>query len=38
MEQDIRWRQRFCSFNKALGQLTEFIEKGELNKFEQQGD
>ena len=34
---DIRWKQRFANFQKAFGQLTEFIEKGELNKFEQQG-
>lgn len=34
---DIRWKQRFSNFNKALGQLTEFIEHGELNKFEEQG-
>ena len=30
---DIRWKQRFANFKKALGQLTEFIEKGSLNKF-----
>ncbi len=34
---DIRWQQRFANFEKALGQLTEFIEHGELNKFEEQG-
>ena len=34
---DIRWQQRFANFEKALAQLTEFIEKGELNKFEEQG-
>ena len=37
MEQDIRWKQRFANYKKAVGQLTEFIEKGELNKFEEQG-
>ncbi|MFH1076408.1 MAG: nucleotidyltransferase substrate binding protein [Pseudomonadota bacterium] len=35
--QDIRWIQRFNHFCKALSQLTRFIEKGELNEFEQQG-
>ncbi|MCD6584475.1 MAG: nucleotidyltransferase substrate binding protein [Desulfobacteraceae bacterium] len=34
---DIRWIQRFSNFNKALHQLTRFIEKGELNEFEIQG-
>lgn len=37
MEQDIRWRQRFSNFEKAFGQLSEFIKKGNLNKFEKQG-
>ena len=32
-----RWKQRFANFQKAMGQLTEFIEKEELNKFELQG-
>ncbi len=34
---DIRWKQRFTNFNKAISQLTEFIEKPNLNKFEVQG-
>lgn len=34
---DIRWRQRFNSYNKALTQLTKFINKGELNELEEQG-
>ena len=34
MDLDIRWQQRFANFNKALGQLTEFIEHGKLNNFE----
>lgn len=37
MNSDIRWKQRFSNFKKATMQLTEFIEKGELNKFEVQG-
>lgn len=37
MEHDIRWKQRFSNFEKAFGQLSEFIEKGKLNKFEEQG-
>ncbi|HBB17265.1 MAG TPA: nucleotidyltransferase [Syntrophus sp. (in: bacteria)] len=35
--QDIRWKQRFDNYAKALRQLTKFIEKGELNDMEQQG-
>ena len=34
---DIRWRQRFLSYTKALTQLTKFIDKGELNELEEQG-
>ncbi|QEK13381.1 nucleotidyltransferase [Crassaminicella thermophila] len=34
---DIRWKQRFSNFKKAAKQLTEFIEKDSLNKFEVQG-
>ena len=37
MEQDIRWKQRFSNFEIAFGQLSEFITKGNLNKFEEQG-
>lgn len=37
MIEDIRWIQRFSNYKKAVAQLTEFIEKGELNKFEVQG-
>ena len=37
MDYHIRWKQRFSNFKKAKEQLTEFIEKGELNKFEIQG-
>ncbi len=37
MDFDIRWKQRFDNFKKATIQLTEFIEKEELNKFEVQG-
>ena len=36
-KQDIRWRQRFSNFTKAYGQLLEFLELAELNKFEKQG-
>jgi nucleotidyltransferase substrate binding protein (TIGR01987 family) len=35
--QDIRWIQRLNHFSKALGQLTKFIQKGELNELEKQG-
>jgi len=37
MEIDIRWKQRFNNFEKALNQLTKFINKGKLNEFEIQG-
>lgn len=37
MNEDIRWKQRFSNFKKATLQLTEFINKKELNKFEVQG-
>ena len=34
---DIRWQQRFANYKKALGLLTKFIEKGDLNELEEQG-
>ncbi len=34
---DIRWKQRYANYWKAVFQLAEFIEKPELNKFETQG-
>ena len=34
---DIRWKQRFANYKKALSQLKEFIDLGELSKFEKQG-
>jgi len=34
---DIRWKQRFQNYQKALNQLRKFIDKGELNELEQQG-
>lgn len=34
---DVRWIQRLNHFSKALGQLTKFIQKGDLNEFEKQG-
>ncbi len=37
MDLDIRWKQRYSNFRKVCLQLQEFIEKGELNKFEVQG-
>ncbi len=37
MQNDIRWKQRFCNYQKALIQLTKFIEKGELSELEEQG-
>ncbi len=29
MQDDIRWKQRFYNYQKAIVQLTKFIEKGE---------
>jgi len=37
MSTDVRWYQRLSNYQKAITQLTEFIHKGELNKFEVQG-
>lgn len=36
-EYDIRWKQRFSNYQKALSQLGKFIEKGDLNQLEEQG-
>ena len=33
MKEDIRRKQRFSNFKKALKQLAEFIEKGNLYIF-----
>ena len=37
MQNDIRWKQCFYNYQKALVQLTKFIEKGELSELEEQG-
>jgi nucleotidyltransferase substrate binding protein (TIGR01987 family) len=37
MELDIRWRQRLDNYQKALAQLTRFIEQDQLNELEEQG-
>lgn len=34
---DIRWIQRFSNYSKALEKLSQFIAKGQLNEFEEQG-
>lgn len=36
-KKDIRWIQRYSNFAKALGQLSRFIKKKELNELEKQG-
>ena len=37
-DKDIRWKQRFHNFSKALSQLKKFIDKGaNLNELEEQG-
>ena len=37
MKEDVRWKQRFSNYLKALQQLGKFIQKGEINELEQQG-
>ena len=37
LEEDIRWKQRFNNYKKALAQLKKFIDKGELSELEMQG-
>lgn len=34
---DIRWKQRFQNYKKALGRLQQFVEKGDLSDLEEQG-
>lgn len=34
---DIRWKQRFENYQSALRELSEFIDLGELSKYEEQG-
>jgi nucleotidyltransferase substrate binding protein (TIGR01987 family) len=34
---DIRWKQRVANYERALAQLTKFIDKGELNELEELG-
>lgn len=36
-EPDIRWKQRFKNYQKALAQLRRFISKGNLSELEEQG-
>ena len=36
-DKDIRWKQRFYNYQKALAQLQKFIDKGELSELEKQG-
>ncbi len=35
---DIRWIQRFNNFTRALGQLSKFIQKGDLNELKNRID
>ena len=35
MSEDIRWKQRFSNYQKALGQLHKFVDKGELSELEE---
>ncbi len=37
MDEDIRWKQRFSNYQKALRQLQKFIDKGDLSELEEQG-
>lgn len=36
-DKDIRWKQRFSNYQKALSQLQKFIDKGDLSDLEKQG-
>lgn len=36
-DKDIRWKQRFSNYQKALAQLRKFIDKGDLSELEKQG-
>jgi len=36
-QQDVRWRQRFSTFQQVLAQLQKFIDKRDLSELEQQG-
>ena len=35
--EDVRWKQRFANYKKALSQLEKFIAKGKFNELEKQG-
>ncbi len=37
MKNDVRWKQRFSNYQKALNQLGRFIGFQELNEMEEQG-
>jgi nucleotidyltransferase substrate binding protein (TIGR01987 family) len=37
MSNDIRWKQRFQNFQKAVSELKDFLNVPHLNKFEKQG-
>ena len=37
MTQDIRWVQRLQNWNRALAQLSKFMQREELNELEEQG-
>lgn len=37
MTQDIRWIQRLQNWNRALAQLTKFMQRDSLNELEEQG-
>lgn len=37
MSNDIRWKQRFQNFQKAVSELKDFLNVPRLNKFEKQG-
>lgn len=35
--EDVRWKQRFVNFQKALSQMKKFVDKGNLSDLEEQG-
>lgn len=35
--EDVRWKQRFTNYRKALSQMKRFVDKGDLSELEEQG-
>ncbi|MCK5784937.1 MAG: nucleotidyltransferase substrate binding protein [Candidatus Sabulitectum sp.] len=37
LAEDVRWKQRYANYLKALDQMKRFMEKGNLSELEEQG-